>query len=557
MNHNYVSRREFLTAMGAAGLSVAFLASCGKAAAKVPVTTGTGTPFVWPDALHFAATGDSGAIKVQSWASVMQADLKGPIIRVVTEAAWTNTYRDMGIGGMVLSQIDKSTLRDCIEALNEYAMPDGGPWMAGLVWVDSLADTGFMVRGDSKIYKPEDIKPGTKFAIWNDQSATMTPFLSLLAWAGVAQKDIVWVNTGDYDACARAVADGRADLSMTAPVSPAVSDAAASPSGIRYVSLNPADNPAGAKAFLNLSPLYNFGPITVGPDSAIGTWGIVSYKYLASNVSTDADLVYNIAKWLDENYDKYKDSYDSNTQMTLNDLITVLQTTYVPVHPGLAKYLTDKGIWNAGYEKRNQTNTALFRQYMNGYQDAMTKGAALNIDIKANNDKWIEYWENYKLSNKIPLIEMHVSLTQDAPIVMPPGYIAATTVPATTVPATTTPPTTSAAPTSTPASTDIPFTLVSILNDAGNAPHPGDNVAVIGKTTPGASVKILFTYTLSGVATPSAYPPAPDNTQTAGADGIVKYTWNINNHIPAGAVIYTFTITLNGQTTVVNVNQTI
>jgi hypothetical protein len=233
--------------------------------------------------------------------------------------------------------------------------------------------------------------------------------------------------------------------------------------------------------------------------------------------------------------------------MTLNDLITVLQTTYVPVHPGLAKYLTDKGIWNAGYEKRNQTNTALFRQYMNGYQDAMTKGAALNIDIKANNDKWIEYWENYKLSNKIPLIEMHVSLTQDAPIVMPPGYIAATTVPATTVPATTTPPTTSAAPTSTPASTDIPFTLVSILNDAGNAPHPGDNVAVIGKTTPGASVKILFTYTLSGVATPSAYPPAPDNTQTAGADGIVKYTWNINNHIPAGAVIYTFTITLNGQ----------
>ena len=95
---------------------------------------------------------------------------------------------------------------------------------------------------------------------------------------------------------------------MTAPVSPAVSDAAASPGGIRYVSLHPADNPAGANAFLNLSPLYNFGPITVGPDSARGTWGIISYKYLASNLSTDSGLVYNMAKWLDVNYDKYKAS---------------------------------------------------------------------------------------------------------------------------------------------------------------------------------------------------------------------------------------------------------
>ena len=561
MNLNNVSRREFLTTMGAAGLSVALLASCGKNTVMIPAVTGTGIQFKWPDALHFAATGDSGAIKVQSWASVMQADLKGPLIRVVTEAAWTNTYRDMGIGGMVLSQIDKSTLRDCIEARNEYAMPDGGPWMAGLVWVDSLADTGFMVRGGSKIFKPEDIKPGTKFAIWNDQSATMTPFLSLLAWAGVAQKDIVWVNTGDYDACARAVADGRADLSMTAPVSPAVSDAAASPGGIRYVSLDPADNPAGARAFLNLSPLYNFGPITVGPDSARGTWGIISYKYLASNLSSDNDLVYNMAKWLDVNYDKYKASYDSNTQMTLNDLITVLQTTYVPVHPGLAKYLTDKGIWNADYEKRNQANTAIFRQYLNAYQDAMAKAAALKIDVKANNDKWIQYWEDYKLANQIPMIEMHISLTQDAPVVMPAGYAPATTaIAATIAPATTAPPATTALPaTTTPVPNEIPFTLVSVLNDAGNAPHPGDNVTVTGKTTPGATVKILFTYFLSATATgtPSAYPPAPDNTQTAGADGLVKFTWNINNHIPAGKVIYTFSITLNGQTTTVDVNQTI
>ena len=378
-----------------------------------------GTTFTWPAALHFVATGDSGQAKMVSWASMMESGLNGPLIRVVAEPSWANTYRDMKANQMVLSQIDNATLKDNIEALDEYAMPDGGPWMAGLVWVDSLASTGFLVRGDSSIYKPEDIKPGTRIAIWNNSSAVMSPFMSLLAWAGVDENEIVWVNTGSYDACPRAVVEGRADIAMAAPVTPVVMEVSSSPSGIRYISMNPADDPKGAQAFLQTNPLYGFGPITAGPKGVIGTWAISSYKYIGASMDTDTDLVYNLVKWLDENYDLYKDSYASNGNMTLQDVIQSLQTTFMPVHPGLVKYLKEKGIWNEAHEKRNQTNTALFKRYVDGYADAMNQASAKNIEIKSNNPTWIEFWENYKAAKGIPLIRQHVSLTEDADIVLP------------------------------------------------------------------------------------------------------------------------------------------
>ena len=36
-----------------------------------------------------------------------------------------------------------------------------------------------------------------------------------------------------------------------------------------------------------------------------------------------------------------------------------------------------------------------------------------------------------------------------------------------------------------------------------------------------------------------------DNKKTAGTDGIITWTWNINSHVPAGEATYTFTATLN------------
>ena len=93
----------------------------------------------------------------------------------------------------------------------------------------------------------------------------------------------------------------------------------------------------------------------------------------------------------------------------------------------------------------------------------------------------------------------------------------------------------------------IAFEIVSI-SDA----HPGDDITVSIKTAPGAEVKITFTMPSGSV---SGYPK--DNTKTAGADGIITWTWNINSHVAAGEASFAFDITLNGQTRTETVKKTI
>jgi hypothetical protein len=121
-----------------------------------------------------------------------------------------------------------------------------------------------------------------------------------------------------------------------------------------------------------------------------------------------------MAKWLDENYDRYKDRYSSTTHMTLNDLVNAMQTVYIPAHPGLIKYLKEKGIWNNNYEARNQANITLFESYCNAYNSAMEEAVAEGIEVKSSNQEWIDFWDAGKVAQGLPPIKMHASLNQEA-----------------------------------------------------------------------------------------------------------------------------------------------
>ncbi|MDD4465809.1 MAG: hypothetical protein PHY25_03940, partial [Dehalococcoidales bacterium] len=106
---------RFLSRAAAAWLAamlVFYSAACSAPSPNTTLAPSTTAPFAWPAAVHIGATGSSGEAKTISWASVMESELGGPIVRVVNQSAWTNCYKDTAAGKMVLSQIDKSTLRD-------------------------------------------------------------------------------------------------------------------------------------------------------------------------------------------------------------------------------------------------------------------------------------------------------------------------------------------------------------------------------------------------------------------------------------------------------------
>ncbi|MCX8126004.1 MAG: hypothetical protein N3E40_02510, partial [Dehalococcoidia bacterium] len=289
-----------------------------KAASPTPVATPTPSPtptptpakYEWPRTFFIAAVGTPGTAKHVSWGSVLESST-GMAVRVVTEATNMAVLMNLKAKKMQYGSIDHTEMANNLEANEDHAVRDGGPWPVRVVWAHDLGFTGFMLRGDSPITYPWDIKPGVRIAVWNMTPTVLAPGRGLLAWAKVSEKDAVWVDAGTVAGAIRAVIDGRADLVQAPPTSPRVQEAAANPKGIKYLNLDASKDPDGAIRFQSVpetaNHLWTFAPILTGVPEAIGVWGAVGNMIQITHADTDVDLIYNLTKWLDRNYDLYKD----------------------------------------------------------------------------------------------------------------------------------------------------------------------------------------------------------------------------------------------------------
>jgi uncharacterized protein len=372
----------------------------------------------WPKNIHIAAQGQSGLAKYVSWASRMEADT-GMAIRVIPEADPGKCLHYLKSGEVFMSSASKSSLCNVIEATDDHATTDGGPFQARIVWLHDLGHSGFFVRGDSDIQTIYDIGPDTRFSVWNMKDSTLNPPRSLLDWIQLDETEIEWVNAGSFEGAMRAVAEGRADIAFGFPTSPTLYEAASAPHSIRFLDLNAEEDPDGARRWQASNPLYSFGPIVNGVHQAVGHWGTVGYIFDITHADSDDELVYHFSKWLDENYYQYKDAYDSNKYMTIDHLMESLKTTYVPVHDGLIKYLKEKGLWTAAHEQRQRENIEIFDTYIDAYANAKNLAAEKGITVSPTNPEWVTLWETYKVEHGIPRIGLHVSLQESGAKIVP------------------------------------------------------------------------------------------------------------------------------------------
>ena len=375
-------------------------------------------PFEWPERLHIYGHGQSGLVKYVSWVSIMMGDT-GMQIRVVPEEEASSMYEKVRDGEGFLCAASKSAFRNSVEAIEDKASKDGGGWQARIVWVHDLANSGFYVRGDSDIQTIYDIGKGTRIAVWNMSYSTLNPPRSLLAWLQVPEEDILWINAGSFEGAQRAVAEGRADVVFCFPTSVHVYESSSAPHGIRFLDLNSDADPEGARRWQDRNPLYTFGPILSGVPEARGHWGTQGYIFNITREQADPELVYQFAKWLDENYDLYKDTHDSNQYMTLDHLMEALKTTYIPVHEGLIRYLEEKGLWTAAHDARQQENIDALQVYIDGFSDAIAQAEAQGIEVMPTNREWLAFWEGYKVEQAIPKVAMHINITERGTVIVP------------------------------------------------------------------------------------------------------------------------------------------
>lgn len=359
--------------------------------------------YPWPEKLHIITIKESILYTnnediTHSWCDLLRTDTSVGV-HVALEYDTVDRWRWLGhlklfdMGASAPFEVRRMLMTD-----RRYCVRDGGPFPVRIIWASSKGNAGFFVRGDSKIKTPRDIKPGARITRMT-KAGSQKIVDGLLAWAGVNHGDIIWVEVGNWEENCRAVVEGRADLAFGLPTSPAVHESEKSLKGLNWVDLNSAVDPEGARRFWEVEPLFSFGPVHSGVASAIGHWGTVGISFEVTRADLDPELVYNLARWFDTNYERFKDKHPSNRFRNRETLVEGLRHTFIPCHEGLVAYLKDVGLWTSAHDLRQHQNRTLVDRYAAAYQDCMRQADDQHIWVARENDAWVNFWTDYRQAN--------------------------------------------------------------------------------------------------------------------------------------------------------------
>ena len=347
--------------------------------------------YQWPEKILITTTPGLGLSNVTGYTAPMGQEL-GVQIRIVPEANYMNRLLWLSEGLFFLTSDATDVIVQTIQADEGHATRDGGPFHVRAVWSNSRAEAGFFVRGDSDIYDIYDIKPGTKIVDWAFVPGWWEPSVGALsAWAQVDIEDLIKIPVGNPGAAVRAVTDGKADMSLMFPSSPLMMEAAAAPHGIRWVDFPYDEDPKGAARYNVFQPITTWGVMSESPECE-GIRGVVQLTASYTRAETDPELVYNWCKWLDENYDLYKDNFSWNKTITVDNFMGYVSNSPIPVHEGTIRYLKELGLWTAAHDARQAENIALIDLYMEEYQEAIELADDQGITVSPDNEEWMEFW---------------------------------------------------------------------------------------------------------------------------------------------------------------------
>lgn len=353
----------------------------------------------WPKQLIIGAPGigTSSQLQVASWTPVLEK-MTGMRVRVVPENSAASRAKWLRQGRIdIETEALASFTGEAMEGRKGNASREGGPFQTRIVWITQVIPFGYMVRGDSDIQTIYDLKKGKKrFAICTPISGAVRSIEGLLAWLELKKEDVTIVPFGSWKANVLSVAEGKADVAMTSITSAATFEAASNPKGIRILPLPYKQDRHGAERLLNVRPTVVFGTVRDGVKEGIGVPSFhLAFCYYA-RADMPKDLVYNLAKWLDENYEAYKDTYKMNKHMKIDTLRETLDVIFHPIHDGTIEYLKQKGMWTSADDARQEDNLRLLSRYVNAYKAAIAEADKKGIKVDPTNNDWMNLWGEFK-----------------------------------------------------------------------------------------------------------------------------------------------------------------
>jgi hypothetical protein len=207
---------------------------------------------------------------------------------------------------------------------------------------------------------------------------------------------------------------GNADLVYCFPFSPGAIEAETAPGGLKWVALNPNEQPEGAARFRDVMPTASFAPMGGGAaPSARGVWSIEVLGRGITRAETDPELVYHVAKWFYENHDLYKDKHPWCARMTLENLKQDMATSFVPYHAGVVRLAKELGFWDDRHQRRHDQNVELLTRYVDGFKACVEEARAKGVDTDPLSEAWWAYWKEWKASQGIPKLRLFAGLDSE------------------------------------------------------------------------------------------------------------------------------------------------
>ena len=359
-------------------------------------------PFQWPKVMTLVSFSITSAdyLTAVAWGTELEKST-GMKFRAITESTTPVRIRWLRTGEVDFTADSLPTYADICEAVAAYPTRDLGPFDVRLVWGGPITAFGIAVPMDSPIKTMDDIKPGDRYALWATSPTFVAIYKAHLNMLEMTEDELVAVSLGSYAGSVKAIAEGKADMCVVAPTASVAYELAASPTGICWLNY-PEMGTAASERFLQVAPSTLFGKPDLGVEIARDVRMMVHPKAIWTRAETDPDFIYNLGKWLDENYDLYKGKYDSAALLDISHIERLLSTTFIPIHEGAIRYFKELGLWTAAHDARQEYNLNLVRQYIEVYRDAIALADADNISVTPENEEWVELWENYKKELGIP-----------------------------------------------------------------------------------------------------------------------------------------------------------
>lgn len=227
-----------------------------------------------------------------------------------------------------------------------FADPQWGPQPLRLISTSTASfGLGVAVAGDIGVKTPADLK-GKRVAYIRGDDALNVGTEAFLAFGGLTWDDVERVEFPGYGRSFEGIVADQVDAAFTMSVAPPAQQLAASPRGIVWPELDPA-NTEGWQRLQTVAPYFQPHEATsvAGDNYGKGNpWVGASYPYpiLVANDTLDNKTASSLIRVLIEDNDKYKDAAPGNAGYALEN--QNLQWV-IPYHDAVVAYYKEIGHW--------------------------------------------------------------------------------------------------------------------------------------------------------------------------------------------------------------------